>query len=595
MKNTKPTLFFLVAFFILNFSKAQEKFGLDIQKKNQTDVSDFVPLNQDTKRTFQNSSKENQENEEELSRRLFPITFSFDGSWSPYSPIGLATSIDSIILESGSINITSNTICNNLVVNPGASVTIDAGVTLTSDVIDLKSTSQLYSSLILNGTAIGVVNYHRFTSQIGTNDLISSPVSTQLFESFALLNDSNLAASGFIRAFAPYNTTTGAYENYNTQTNALTLIESGMGYRAATTDGSPLVFTGLVRTDDVLDIPISDAAAGDGWNLIGNPYPSYIDFNSFFTLNKMQLDNESTQAIYGYDGDASDGWTVWNQATIDSPAQTELLAPGQAFFVKAKSGGGLIDFTTAMRCAGSSDDFIAGRRTDSPHFGHLKIGLTSSNSNSSTDIYFNTNASGDFDSGYDAGIFGEPSSFSIYSQLINNGTTIPLAIQSLNPETMFNIIVPLGVNASQGQEITFSILENDMLDDIKVYLADTYNNTVTLLTDSDYILTPTINLSGVGRFYLSFSSDTLNVTESSLETLDIFTNDNENTIVISGQLQNGSEVELFDTNGRVVLSNSLKTNSMVHTIDVSMLSAGIYIIELNNNLNERRVQKLVIK
>ena len=45
----------------------------------------------------------------------------------------------------------------------------------------------------------------------------------------------------------------------------------------------------------------------------------------------------------------------------------------------------------------------------------------------------------------------------------------------------------------------------------------------------------------------------------------------------------------------MVLSNSLSANNMNNTIDVSHLSAGIYVIELNNDANERRAQKLVIR
>ena len=169
---------------------------------------------------------------------------------------------------------------------------------------------------------------------LGTNDLISAPVAGQTFTSFDIAN-ANLPASGTIRAFAPYNTSAGAYQNYNTNTNASTIINAGIGYRTATTDGSTLTFTGSVLTNDVLDIPISDAVAGFAWNLIGNPYPSYIDFDAFFTTNASEFDSNSAyQAIYGYDGDASNGWTVWNLATIMDLTETELIAPGQALFCK---------------------------------------------------------------------------------------------------------------------------------------------------------------------------------------------------------------------------------------------------------------------
>ncbi|WP_299274577.1 T9SS type A sorting domain-containing protein [uncultured Psychroserpens sp.] len=580
MKNFTPTLVFLFFLCLYKFSSAQEKFGFNIQKQN----------------TLQQTNHLNPSDGDERLKRLLPITYTYDDGWLPSSPIGTATSIDTIIIESGTVNISANTVCDNLVVNPGAAISIDAGATLTSSVIDLNSTSLMFSSLIADGTIIGTVNYHRYASEIGTNDLISSPVANQLFEDFALVNVDDLAASGFLRAFAPYNTATGVYQNYDVINNATTIIESGIGYRVATIDGSTLTFSGLVQTNDVLGIPISDASSGDGWNLIGNPYPSYLDFDTFFNLNKSQFDGASYRAIYGYDGDASDGWTVWNQATIDSPTITEIIAPGQAFFVKAKSGGGLIDFTTSMRCVGTSDDFISGKATpSSPHYGHIKLRMSSGNSNFSTDFYFNSNASSGFDPGYDAALYGGPYSFSIYSHLVENDTGLDLAIQSFGPNAMYDIAVPLGITVTQGQEITISITETDMPDTIDIYLEDTVANTVTLLNTNDFIYTPTTDLSGTGRFFLRFDTDVLHVVQSTLEILNIYSNNRDKTIIISGELQQETKSKLYDTNGRMVLLNTLNSATNQNSIDVSALSTGIYMLELINTNNEIRRHKLIIQ
>lgn len=512
MKNLKPTLVFLIVLCIFNLAKAQEQTGYNIQKQS-------IP------------------EDDNLYQRSTPINYIYNGNWLPSNPIGISTLIDTITLESGTVNLTANTVCDNVTVKPEAALTIDSGVTLTAQTIDLHSTSQRFSSLISNGTIVGVVKYHKYTAQIapvGTNDLIASPLANQLFESFALTN-SNLPASGNLRAFAEFNTATGTYQNYNVVTNAATVIDSGKGFRAATTDGSTLTFTGTVRTDDVLHIPISDNVACDTWNLIGNPYPSYLDFESFFTTNKAQLNDANNQAIYGFDGDTSDGWTIWNQATIDSPEVTELIAPGQAFFVKAKVGGGLIDFTSAMRRVGSSDDFILGRSSSAPHHGHVKLKSSSGDLSFSTDFYFNSNATQGFDPGYDAALYNEiPPAFSIYSHIVENNTGIPLAVQAFGPDAKYDIAVPLGVNATQGREVNFSIVESDLPDHINVYLEDTVENTVTLLNTTDYIFTTETNVSGTGRFFLRFEGEALGTNNFFSDGVHIYANNKEETIVIEG-------------------------------------------------------------
>ena len=54
-----------------------------------------------------------------------------------------------IVIDAGTANISANTDCNTLTVNPGAALTIDSGVTVTATTVDLNSTSQLVSSLII--------------------------------------------------------------------------------------------------------------------------------------------------------------------------------------------------------------------------------------------------------------------------------------------------------------------------------------------------------------------------------------------------------------------------------------------------------------
>ena len=529
--------------------------------------------------------------------KLGPITYTYNNGWLPNNPVGISTSSDTIIVEAGTANINANTDCSTLTVNPGAALTVDTGVTITAATVDLNSTSQLFSSLILDGTITGVVNYNRHTPEVGpvgTNDLISAPISGQLFPAFAVLND-NLAATGDLRAFAPYNTTVGAYQNYDLITNLLTTIDAGVGYRAATTDGGTLTFTGTVRTDDVLDVPITDAASGYAWNLIGNPYPSYIDFDAFFTLNaSSQFETSGAfQAIYGYDGDASNGWTIWNLATIADGTITELIAPGQAFFVKSKVGGGLVDFTTSMRRIGSSDDFISGR--NSTNVALCKLNLSSDNNNASTQIYFIEGTTRGLDAGYDAGSYlGSAAEFSIFSNLVEDNMGLDMAIQTLPYDDFNNVIVPLGIKAQANLEITISIDDTSTFPmDTNVYLEDTFENTLTLLNDTVYTFTPSTILNGIGRFYLRYSSESLSIKDNELNSLHIYATEMPKELVINGLLISKTEAEVYDIQGRLVMNEVLDTSNMSNKIDVSTLSTGIYIIKVFNK-GQLKTQKLII-
>ena len=71
------------------------------------------------------------------------------------------------------------------------------------------------------------------------------------------------------------------------------------------------------------------------WNLVGNPYTSYIKLEDFLNANLLEWD-PNTVAVYGYDADLTMGteWTIWNMAYSDNN-QGALIAPGQGFFVSS--------------------------------------------------------------------------------------------------------------------------------------------------------------------------------------------------------------------------------------------------------------------
>lgn len=532
---------------------------------------------------------------------IVKTTYTYNnGGWLPSDPAGNSGCNDILNIVAVDLTMTADVEVDTITIAPGASLTVDSGVTLTARSVNLNSTSSTFSSLIVDGTLNGTVSYSRYTTVLGTNDLIASPVSGQDFGPFAEANP-NLAfnptpGDETEKAFAPFNTGTGNYENYDSVANAGTTISSGMGFRAATTDGSNLIFSGTALNSDVLDISISDAALGNAWNLIGNPYPSYLDFASFFTTeNKAQFDpGGAFQAIYGYNGN---GWTVWNQATIVDTDETELIAPGQAFYVKSKAMGGVVDFTTVMRVAGNSDDFIAGRTSNDLNVAASKLILSRAENSTYTRIYFIEGNTRGLDQGYDAGAYEISSeNFSIFTNLVENNQGLDMAIQTLGHEDFHDVVIPLGVKASNEGELTIGLSPNSSLPaNINVYLEDTQNTTLTLLNNSDYTFLPSEDLTGTGRFFLRYASSALSLQPNDgLNELIIYTNNTNKDIIIKGLLTNDTTTDLYDIQGRLVLNKKLDQSLSTQSIDISSMSTGVYIIKVSS-ISGNKTQKLIIK
>ncbi|NRD20791.1 T9SS type A sorting domain-containing protein [Winogradskyella eckloniae] len=532
-------------------------------------------------------------------------TYTYDGTtWSPSDPDGVSLATEAIVIESGSTSLTTDTDINTVTINPGAGLTIDTGVTLTVTTdLTLESNSTSYASLISDGTISGTVIYKRhvntFNSTTGStngqNDLISAPVTdaSQNFGAFRATNTN--IPSGTVGGgtttfylFGPFdnNAATNPYILYSDADDAMP-IAAGIGYRTASTDTSTFTFTGEVLTGNV---PVTITTGSETeWNLIGNPYPSYINSGDFLTLNAANLDQNAV-GIYGYDGDAANGWTVVNYNNLNTNTN---LTPGQGFMVAAEAASATLNFTPSMRTVSGGDDFIAGRTTETNAY--LSLQVANSDAQFTTDFYFNANSTRSLDPGYDAAMFNSQlPSLNMYSHLVENNIGTKMTIQSLSETDLTDVIIPLGVHANQLEQITFSIAQSTLPSSVEVYLEDNVTNTFTLLTDGDYTITPNANLNGTGRFYLRFTTTALSTAETTLDQISIYNNQSDKTIVIAGQLTETTTANLYDIQGRKVSSTLLQSSSRSQTIDVSNLSTGVYIVELQNGL-QNKTQKVILQ
>ncbi|MGJ8592075.1 MAG: choice-of-anchor J domain-containing protein [Aquaticitalea sp.] len=563
-----------------------------------------------------------------LEYKDIPGTYNRFNEWTPGVTVGSGVPnnviIDNTVLDlsalGGAANVvalnvgTDISLINNATLNiDGAkSLTIGNAMNNTEGTVNMGSTSVIYSSLIADSvTGLGTFNYTRHINGqpgvgvgAGANDLVSAPFSGQTFGDFAAAN-SNLTsnpANVNQKRFGPFSKTTGTYVNWDTTVEGGTPLAAGVGYRASTSDNAGITFTGTANTGIVTNDILNAGPQFASYNLIGNPYPSYINVREFLEhevssgVRNIDLMLNPLRAIYGYDGDAAgnsgDGWIIYNLNT----ALDVNLAPGQGFLVTADPSNVApydIEFAPTMRRTDSTDDFIPGRYATENN-AHLRLQAAIQTSVYKTDFYFNDNSTSGLDAGYDAGVFGSnAASKSIYSHLVADNVGVDMAIQSLAYSALgSDIIVPLGINVPQGQQVTVSIAESNLSANIEVYLEDVSNNTFTLLNTTDYVFTATSNLTDTGRFYLRFTDNTLSTDDSDLDKLQIYALDQ--TIFVNGMLNDATNVSLFDIQGRNVLSTKLESGSTNNTIDVSHMSTGVYIVKLSNT-TQQKTQRVIIK
>ena len=126
----------------------------------------------------------------------------------------------------------------------------------------------------------------------------------------------------------------------------------------------------------------------------------------------------------------------------------------------------------------------------------------------------------------------------------------------------------------------------------EVYLEDNVENTYTLLNQGDYTFTADTAISGTGRFYLNIGNATLSLIDNDVNTLNLYAANHK--IFVKGELLATTQVNVYDTLGRVVMSSNIAVGSNSNEIDASQLTTGIYIVKLNNGVQEL-TKKVILK
>lgn len=512
--------------------------------------------------------------------------------------LAIPTASDNVsIVEASNNPVINNTgaVCNNLVISTSATLSINEAKDLTvngnlnnSGTLTINSDASNNGSLIVSGTSAGNVTYNRYMTGASSDPwiwhLISSPVVGQAINASFMTNNSIATNSGK-HGLAPYNNTTPGWSHYTVDPAPSITFTSGQGYEIARTSAGTVAFTGTVKTENV-SIPITKNT--NAWNLVGNPYPSAICANTPASTATTATENivfkntaaldDAYEAIYVWDADAGSPAYV----TINHSSAATYMAPGQAFFVYSKSGGGTFNFTEAMQTHQTGDIF----KSETVENPSIKLFVERSEGTSSTNIKYIEEMTTGLDPGYDAGRFsGGDNSFAVYTHLVGDiENTVDFDIQCL-PADEFEHVIPIGLNAPENTEVVFRIQTENLPEDVPVYLEDKLTGEYTALHEagSFYTVIITEQSEGIGRFYLHTKPVATGI--SLLDQESVFTiiaRPHYNSIRIIGKTDNNTWLAIYDVSGRQLTTNRL-TKSETNDVDMAGLRSGIYIVTISSS------------
>ena len=346
----------------------------------------------------------------------------------------------------------------------------------------------------------------------------------------------------------------------------------GQGYGVITSSSTTVSFIGTgINTSSQTRAITTDVS---NFNMVGNPFTSFLNLGDFFVDNPKTTVLAETEAYF------------WNGSSYDTKTSglhsTYEIAPGQGFFIEAAVGTNLtFDISDTNHLADTAEGADTFQKSSRPEIHiFLSDGATSRYSN----FYYLDGTTTGYDSGYDGKLFGGVTqSFALYSHLASDSEGKHFQLQSLPKDNYENMVIPIGINADAGKEITFSTETLNLPTGLKVYLEDRETNTFNRLdgASNTYTITLTETSNGIGRFYMHTAQNTLNLnTNLILEKISIYKTDHA-TLRIVGLSQGKTTIKLFNMLGKQLLNSSFTTND-VQDISLPQLSTGIYLIQLES-------------
>ncbi len=410
-----------------------------------------------------------------------------------------------------------------------------------------------------------------------------SPVSGQAIKGASGFSP-NTPANGYLQ----YNETNDKF----TVTNDTTFL-TGKGYaiRAETgTNGysKTYAFSGVPNNGDLQFQNLKWTDVNHGFNLVGNPYPSNIDFDLLYSINSSKIYStaffwtnnmyEPQQMGSGY---AGNNYAIYNitggvPATYDDGNPNYSVAPngkikvGQAFIVQSKSAGTL-DFNNNIRVTDNGTFYQRGLAKN-------RFWLTMKSPNNLINtilVGYIPGATNGYETDFDSELLAIGSD-SFYSSL----DARKLAIQGKGVEFSIDDVIALGSVFSANGTYTIKLqkAEGSFDGNQTIYLRDkVLNKYINLSVLGSYTFDATKGTDNT-RFEIVYKDKTLNANENKKSEFLVYKDGQDFVIRSSNKL---GRIEVFDISGR--LMKSFTTNQTTVKVNMSDFSNGIFIIKAENS------------
>jgi len=473
--------------------------------------------------------------------------------------------------------------CLDLVVNAGKQTSITSGTLAVGGNMTLKSdATNGTATFIDNGGALSVGANKTYVEQYltsGRNWYIASPVSAATSNVFA--------ASATNPMYYYVETTPNVWSQI---TNTSTNLDAKKGYITNINSDRVVTFNGgslNTGTQTISDLT-SGGASFTGFYLVGNPYPSYLNWS---TTTKT---NVSSSIWYRSKSTGAYLFQTYNVSGvgIGTNGGTNLIPPMQAFWVKVTSATGSISLTNDDRT--HVDQSVLTNRLKTPVLDSriiVRLQVSNSINSDETVIYTDNEASNSLDR-FDS------------NKMFNNDTSVPEVYTSLGTEKLAingykcltdNQVIPLGFKSNKTDTFSIKAIElKNMPANAKLILVDMLqDNTEFDLTTGEEYSFVSDEVNSNTRFSVIYKvSDTTNdLNKSQSINSQVFVSKNSNNQIVINCTETNSK-EGFISVCNAVGQNVFSTQTTgTNTIINKCFNPGAYIVAVvvSGNRTTKRI------
>ncbi|AXG72787.1 hypothetical protein DVK85_00480 [Flavobacterium arcticum] len=515
-------------------------------------------------------------------------------SITPIIASGDAVEVESLTLLSG----------GNLVINSGGNLTVTNAVSVASDAVFMieDNANLIQINDVVNS---GDVIVEKNSSPLYRLDytLWSSPVVGQNLQEFSPSTLSN--------RFYDYDEAADLYSAIVPSENnfipgAGYLIRTPNNHPAYVNEESPgTIWTGtFTGTPNNGDITVATTNSLNGYNLVGNPYPSAINIHDFYDANtgvingasalyfwrKRNDPNATTYALVtksAYTMNAASGGDT-GSSTFIGDSSNWVINPGQGFFVQVT--GNSIEFNNDMRVGVNNGQFFRTTQDQQEESltSRLWLNITGDEGvfKQMAITYSNQTTLG-LDYGWDGKAFIHDGVVALYSVVED----VPLGIQA-RPQFEVNDVVPIAYGTSISGSYTISLDHFDgvFLQGQDIYLKDNVANQTINLKEADYTFT-TETGQFTNRFEIIYTIQALDGNNFTITPNDVVVYQKEGVVTIDAGNLELKDVTIYDARGSLIYT---KKDIQDSTIVISNIQLQQQLLIINIITDKGKIFKKII-